>query len=256
MHADTYATCMAEMWEKLGPVLPESRVLRKSGGAAVITGNPLPAANGVWLERARPSADIVADLLDEVAATGLPHCLELRPGSGKSLTELAARRNLTPGGEVPLMALDAAAGRVAVDRVAADRAGVAVRRLRPDEAPLHARVAATGFGMTIDQVSRLVNPDTLGPGLMRCYVAELDGQPVSTAIGMTTRAFTGIFNVATLPAFRGRGLGTAVTARAVADGLAAGDSGAWLQSTPAGYHVYRDLGFRTVEVWQLWLAEK
>jgi ribosomal protein S18 acetylase RimI-like enzyme len=198
----------------------------------------------------------VEDLLDELAAVGLPHCLQLRPGSGGALTEIAVRRRMTHGGDIPLMALDAAtAERVPVIGQAGEgQSAFTVRPLSPEEAPLHAGVAAAQFGMTMDQVLRLCSPDALRLGLMRCYVAEVGGQPVSTAIGVTVGSFTGIVNVATLPGFRGCGLGTAVTARAVADGLAAGASGCWLQASVAGYSVYQKLGFRTIETWQLWLS--
>jgi hypothetical protein len=39
----------------------------------------------------------------------------------------------------------------------------------------------------------------------------------------------------------------------VADGLAAGASWAWLQSSAAGYRVYEALGFETVERWRCWV---
>jgi hypothetical protein len=45
-----------------------------------------------------------------------------------------------------------------------------------------------------------------------------------------------------------------VTARAVADGLAAGAQFAWLQSSAAGYGVYERLGFTTSETWRCWVA--
>jgi hypothetical protein len=44
-----------------------------------------------------------------------------------------------------------------------------------------------------------------------------------------------------------RGYGTAVTERAISDGLAAGAGWSWLQSSPEGYGSYCKLGFRTVE---------
>jgi ribosomal protein S18 acetylase RimI-like enzyme len=256
MNADILTASMTEMWKKLAPLVAGSRLIRESGAVAVITGIPLPMLNGVFLEQARPRADVVVDLLDEVAAAGLPHCLQLRPGSGEALTEIAVGRKMTHGGEIPLMVLDAAAAeRVLLTGRAGDgQSGFVVRPLSPEEAPLHARVAAAEFGMTMDQMLRLCSTDALRLGLMRCYVAEVGGQPVSTAIGVTAGSFTGIINVATLPGFRGRGLGTAVTARAVADGLAAGASGCWLQSSVEGYFVYQKLGFRTVETCQLWLS--
>ena len=85
-------------------------------------------------------------------------------------------------------------------------------------------------------------------------MGEADGHPVTTGIGVTLGAFVGIFNVATPPAHRRRGYGAAVTARAVSDGLAAGASWSWLQSSPPGYQVYQRLGFRTVESWHTWLS--
>jgi hypothetical protein len=44
-----------------------------------------------------------------------------------------------------------------------------------------------------------------------------------------------------------------VTARAAADGFAAGATWAWLQSSTTGYHVYEALGFRTLERWLCWV---
>jgi N-acetylglutamate synthase len=88
----------------------------------------------------------------------------------------------------------------------------------------------------------------------RGYLGEADGQPAATAVSMTLGAYTGIFNVTTLPGFRRRGFGTAITARAAADRLAVGASYCWLQSSPDGYPVYRNLGFRTIETWPCWIA--
>ena len=64
-----------------------------------------------------------------------------------------------------------------------------------------------------------------------------------------------LFNIATVPADRGRGYGAAVTARAVSDGLAAGASWSWLQSSPSGYRVYERLGYQAIESWQVWVRQ-
>ena len=56
----------------------------------------------------------------------------------------------------------------------------------------------------------------------------------------------------TLPAFRRRGIGSAITARAIADGRAAGARYCCLMSTDAGLGVYRALGFEVVEKWSRW----
>jgi N-acetylglutamate synthase len=70
---------------------------------------------------------------------------------------------------------------------------------------------------------------------------------------MSLEDHVGVFNVATPSRHRRRGYGAAVTARVVADGVAAGASWAWLQSSPSGYAIYERLGFRTLERWLTWV---
>jgi GNAT superfamily N-acetyltransferase len=202
MNADRFAAVMTDLRRHLNTCIPGSRVLRKDGAAASITGLPYAPFNSVWLERPNPPASAVAALLDEGAI----------------------RR----------------------------AQGLAIRRLEPHQGPVHAKVAAAAFGCP----EEMFLP---GPGLMwldglRCYAGQADGRTVATALSVTAGEFTGIFNVATEPAYRGRGFGTAVTARAVADGVLAGAAWCWLQSSPEGYPVYRDLGFRTIETWTHWVS--
>lgn len=102
---------------------------------------------------------------------------------------------------------------------------------------------------------RLTGPDALKLDTVRCYVGEADGELAATALTITLGRSAGIFNVATVPSFRGRGFGTAVTARAVADALAMGATNCWLQSSPEGYPVYRKLGFETIETWPYWISQ-
>ena len=101
-------------------------------------------------------------------------------------------------------------------------------------------------------------PELLQAGIVRrdagIHGAEANGRPVATALGVTAGEFTAIFNVATEPTYRRRGFGTALTARAVADGVLAGASWCWLQASDAGYPVYRNLGFRTIETWPYWVS--
>jgi N-acetylglutamate synthase len=87
----------------------------------------------------------------------------------------------------------------------------------------------------------------------RCYVGEVDREPVTTGFAVTFADFVGIFNIATPPVHRRHGYGAAVTSRAVRDGLSNGASWAWLQSSPAGYPIYERLGFQTVESWRCWV---
>jgi ribosomal protein S18 acetylase RimI-like enzyme len=132
--------------------------------------------------------------------------------------------------------------------------GLVIRELSPDEAPSHARAAAAGFEIPQQVLHQLMTPEVLAAPGVRCYVGEAGGQPVTTGLGVTLGSSVAIFNIATPPEHRRRGYGGAVTARAVADGLAAGAKWSALQSSTDGYEVYERLGFRMLEAWSCWVA--
>jgi GNAT superfamily N-acetyltransferase len=56
----------------------------------------------------------------------------------------------------------------------------------------------------------------------------------------------GIFSVATLKEWRGKGLGAAVTLQSRLDARAKGDGVGTMQSSDMGYKVYQRLGFKDV----------
>jgi hypothetical protein len=244
------AAAFVETFEFFESVIQGGWTRAKGGGLAAVSGVAFPTLNGVWVERLEADPEDIADLLDEVAATGLPHCLQFRPGGADRMARLAASRGMTRDEDIPLMVAEDPAQLSAAQAVSA----LTIRELLPDEAHLHARLAAAGFEAPEEMFLQLMTPSVLAAPGVRCYVGEARGQPVTTGLGVTLGSYVAIFNIATPSAHRRRGYGAAVTARAVADGLAAGAKWSWLQSSPAGYKVYGSLGFRTVESWQCWLA--
>jgi N-acetylglutamate synthase len=248
--AGAAAAALVESWQHLEAAIPDGWTRTEPGAVAMVTGVEIPTLNGVWVASPYARADGVADLLDHVGATGLPHCLQARPGVAEQLHDLAAARGMKPEEHIPLMVLEDP--RDLATNAATD--ALLIRELRPPEAAVHARLAAAGFEAPAEPFLQLMTPSVLAAPGVRCYLGEVDGEPVTTAVGLALGSFVGIFNVATPPAYRRRGYGAAVTARAVADGVAAGATWAWLQSSGAGYHVYNRLGFRTTEDWQCWLS--
>jgi ribosomal protein S18 acetylase RimI-like enzyme len=249
--ADGASRALTETWERLVSVLPGGWTASASGAVAAVTGVALPTLNGVWVGSADTAADVVADLLDRVAATGLPYCLQAQPDAAERLADLAAARGMSPSGEIPLMVLDDA------DSLggAPANGGLEIRVLRPAEAELHARVAAAGFTAPEEPFVQLMRPEILAAPGVRCYLGEVDGEPATTGFGVTCGAYVAIFNIATPPPYRGRGFASALTARAIRDGFDDGAKWAWLQTSEAGYKVYKRLGFRTVATWRSWMPD-
>ncbi|MDQ6877774.1 MAG: GNAT family N-acetyltransferase [Candidatus Dormibacteraeota bacterium] len=248
--ASAAATALVETWQHVASSVPGGWTRANGAGLAGVTGVAVPTLNGVWVDKVDPDIEEVSELLDQVLATGLPHCLQFRSGASFRLADLAVGRGMAHLEDIPLMVLEDAGQLDAAKTVK----GLAIRELTPVEAPLHARIAAQGFEVPPEMFLQLMTPQVLATPGLRCYVGEADGQPVSTGLGVTLGSRVGIFNIATLRSHRRRGYGAAVTARAVADGLAGEARWSWLQSSEDGYAVYERLGFRTVEKWPCWIS--
>ncbi len=140
------------------------------------------------------------------------------------------------------------------------------------DAPLRADLEARGY--TLDTATRAMGmttaelraaPIEVAPGAWDAYLDFLwaDDVPHGLLAGVDPGAFhvllagadaagiafdrdgdCGIFNVSTRPHARGRGLGTALTARLVRDAADRGCVTASLQATAIAENVYRAVGFR------------
>jgi ribosomal protein S18 acetylase RimI-like enzyme len=78
------------------------------------------------------------------------------------------------------------------------------------------------------------------------FLGLLHGEPVATTSLVTAGGAAGIYNVTTVEAARGRGIGAAMTAEAVRHGAARGYPMATLQASTMGRPVYERLGFAFV----------
>jgi len=76
--------------------------------------------------------------------------------------------------------------------------------------------------------------------------ARVDGQAVAGGLGLVAEETVGLYVVATLEEFRGRGIGGAVTEALLAEGKAHGARHAILHTTPMGRPVYERIGFAEV----------
>ena len=112
----------------------------------------------------------------------------------------------------------------------------------------YAEVLSAGFGLP-EEISRdfaeIINgavPDE--EVTIAGYLGRLDGRAVSTSMLVAAGGVAGIYNVATLADFRGRGIGAALTIAPLLEVSKSGYRIGALQSSEMGYGVYQRLGFR------------
>ena len=106
-----------------------------------------------------------------------------------------------------------------------------------------------GFGMPEGlggPLADLMTPVVRPGGPVRTVVAQLDGIPVAVAQGILVGDAVSLFNVTTLEAARGRGIGAAVTVAILRDATERGARFGVLESSDMGLSVYRRIGFRDV----------
>jgi ribosomal protein S18 acetylase RimI-like enzyme len=77
----------------------------------------------------------------------------------------------------------------------------------------------------------------------RRFIAWLDGRPVATSRLSMAGGAAGLYTIVTMPEARGRGIGRAMTLRALHAGRDAGMRIGTLQATEMGFRIYHKLGF-------------
>lgn len=83
---------------------------------------------------------------------------------------------------------------------------------------------------------------------IRCYLGWRDGAPVATAEVTVAHGVAGLYNVSTVAAERGQGIGTAITVLALAEARRDGAEFAVLQAAEGAQGVYARVGFTRVGV--------
>jgi ribosomal protein S18 acetylase RimI-like enzyme len=90
------------------------------------------------------------------------------------------------------------------------------------------------------------------PEGLRTYLARVDGEPAATVSSRDHEGDCAIWNVATAPAARGRGLATALMRKAVVDAAERGCRTTTLQATELGAPVYRRCGYEDFGAIGMW----
>jgi ribosomal protein S18 acetylase RimI-like enzyme len=108
------------------------------------------------------------------------------------------------------------------------------------------QIVAHAFHMSPEVVRNLIPMRLIGHPRWRSYVGYSDDQPAATSALLVADKVAGVYWVATMEGFRGRGFAEAMTWHVIREGAAAGCTVATLQASDMGRPIYERMGFRYV----------
>ena len=246
--ADRAAIALIAAFRALADSLPGMHQKQAAPGViSLMSGLPIATLNGVFTDAARPDVTEIDRAAAGLAGLPLPWSIQFRGEPEPAAERVAARYGLTARETLPLMVYLPGSGGQAPS--ARESAAAAVRAAGLADRIEYAAALAAGFEAPPEIMAPFSLPEAFTmPGAVP-YLSRENGLVVSVGFGVFAEGTAGIFNIATPPAYRGRGYGRAVTSRIVTDGIARGADLAYLQSSPDGYPLYESMGFRTVETW-------
>jgi GNAT superfamily N-acetyltransferase len=224
-----------------------ANVVRAGGVVSILTGLPFDWFDQVLVEHDGATPDAVLAGVARARERGGPFVFRLRRGIDDRFIPTLAHAGLAPEAEAT-----STPGMVAfpIDRATTEShaaPGLEIRRVAGvtgiDD---HRDVVTAGFGSDPAVALGTACPDLLDrPGCV-VYVGYANGIPVASGLGWRSGRTIGVYSIATIQSARRRGYGASMTARVVADGVAAGCDVAALQASEMGRPIYERLGFRTV----------
>lgn len=158
-----------------------------------------------------------------------------------AITNELLARGFTRALDLPCMVFQGARCEADPDRAVS---GLHIGTVRDDDGLADfQRVAFEGFGYPVEIAPMALTSDLIALPHFTAYVGYVNGAPAACSATITTGEVTGIYWVSTLAAHRKLGLGAALTAHAVNEGLARGATAVCLQASKMGFPVYQRIGF-------------
>jgi len=190
--------------------------------------------------------------LDWFAGRGLRPGVELRVGHHHEVESLLASRGFSVVVRRPAMALHPV-----VLPAGPAPARCEVRPVDGDgELRAFQTIQAETFDLTPEVAAAFLPRAAMETPGIAFFLGWYDDVPCATAAATLSEHGVGIVGVATLPAYRRRGLGRLVTSAAVAWGAERGADLAWLYPSPMARPLYEGLGFRALDETQVWVAPR
>ena len=231
---------------------PSCYIEEEPGVLRIASGIPNAGFNVVFLTLpARDPEQVFAGAVGFMNSQGISHWRVVAlPDAAVSMASIVRPGGLGPAGHMPGMLMSpippaAPPAPEGLEVVPADT---------PERWATMLEVGAIGMdGAPWEKIDWILPFERDGP--VRGYLGFVGGRPVATSIGFSHSGIGGVFFVATLPEFRGRGFGTCLTWKAVIDSRHDGCDASYLQASKDGYPVYSKMGYKDVAEYTTWRPE-
>jgi GNAT superfamily N-acetyltransferase len=232
---------MVQVWEHITGFGPQPGRTEHDGLLLLSSGVPFGLFNPAFaVDDVADPERAVDDVQRHYASIGMPFAFLFRDEAAPGLSAACERAGLTEHWRMPLMVLDpipteAAAPPPGLDIVVVDGSTIEA----------YGEVLASAFGMPPELVSAVLGPDLLGVAGFTGFLGLMGGAPVATSALYRSEDTAGVYNVGTVAAARGKGIGAALTWAAAHAGREAGAARSILQASEMGEPVYTRMGYAT-----------
>jgi GNAT superfamily N-acetyltransferase len=239
---DAYHAAVARLTE----FMPGAYARQGAGGTwLILTTIPDPELNVVSVGRERDLREVEA-FAEEMSATGMPWCVQVRGEADPELKRLAARYGKTAVSTHPLLLWDAGS---LPALPAAKPDGTTVRKVPGAESGMFAAALAAGFGLPEAIASLLALPAVLDAPGVTAFMLDLHGEVVATGLNVMVGDYVGMYSGSVPPRYRGNGYYRALVTARLADAVARGARYAVSRNSPMSRPLFEAVGFRLAETW-------
>jgi hypothetical protein len=233
---------MLTTWRNVLASGPSPGVVDGDGVVLLSSGVPVGLFNPAFVTR--PPSDGQA-IVDRVVAhyddLRLPFVLYFRDETAPGLASVCEAAGLVENFQPPLMVLDP----IPLAATTPTPADLSIEEVSAANIDQYGDVLAEGFAMPRKLVELLLGPSLLDIDEFTGFLGTIDGAPVATSAVFVADGLAGVYNVATVPAARGKGVGAALTWAAALARASSDVTGSILQASAAGEPVYTRMGYET-----------
>lgn len=231
---------MIRTWSSVIGSIDGSSRRENTGALMLASGLPVPLFNPAFVPGPVEDPDAtVAAVSGFYGGEALPFITYFRDELCPGLADACGRAGLIEYFQPPLMVMDP------ITDAPEPPPGLEISIVDDSTAPDHLAVLAEAFEAPVELIQRAFAATLAKTPGFTAFLGTLDGVAVATSAASIQGGVAGVYNVATIPSARGKGIGAALTWAAVRAGATEGETTCILQSSEEGQPVYTRMGFAT-----------